>query len=109
MNILKVTIPAGETTSAAVSLNDNVPVALIIPDIFTGSTVAFKVSVDGVRLFSMKAVDDGSAAYTVKVAEGVYIPLLYTLWVGVNWIQIVSNATETADRVIQLVTRTTLT
>ena len=108
MNIVKVTIPAGETASAAVPLNDNVLVALIIPDIFTGSTVTFKVSVDGVRLFDMKDLDDGSVAYSIKVAEGVYIPTIYYVWAGVNWIQVVSNATETDARVIQLITRTTL-
>jgi hypothetical protein len=98
------TIANGATSSDAVYLGDKLPVALQMPAAFTGASVSFTGSYDGV---TYQAVTTGSAAtpYSEGVAASKFVTLDPSMFPGFRWMKIVSASAEGADRTILVSTR----
>lgn len=96
------TILSGGTVSSDVYVGEYVPVTLQMPAAFTGTSVTFQGSADG-SLYQQIYV--GGSAYTETVAAGKAVVLSGTAFAGSEWIRVVSNSAEGADRAITVVAR----
>lgn len=74
---------------------------LYIPAAFTGTSVSFKISYDGTNWFPLyDAV--GNVLYTVSVTQDRVYKLSPVDWIGVRWVQVISNAAEGGARTLVL-------
>lgn len=95
-------IAGSGTISSPVYTGEYVPVALVMPAAFTGTSVTFQGSADG-QTYSQIYV--GGSAYTETVAAGKYISLTGSAFAGAEWIRVVSGSSEGADRLVVVVMR----
>jgi len=96
------TIGGGGATSDAVTLDFNkIPLALVMPATFTGTTVTFQVSTDG---NTYNTLIYGSGVYTPVVAAARFVALAREAFEAVKFFKIVSGSTEGSTRVIGVVT-----
>ena len=95
-------IANGATVSAPVYLGDKLPVSLQMPAAFTGATVSFQGSYDGV---TYQAINTGGAAYSETVAASKNVVLDPSAFLGFRYMKIVSASAEGADRTILVSTR----
>lgn len=97
-------IPANGTTSQAMDLSGTVLVGIDMPAVFTGTSLAVWTLNIVTGLYAA-AKDATGAAITIAVSAGTPIVLDPSIYAGLRFIQLVSNATENAQRTIGLVTR----
>ena len=96
-----VTIASSGTVSTALTLQSNrVPVAIVLPAAFTGTTVTFQASVDDA---SYNAVYNGSSQYSIDIGVSRFVALNTSVFEGVKFVKIISGSTETAGRSIYIV------
>ena len=104
---LPATIPSGQTTSNTVDLIRTSLCGLFMPPAFTGTSIKIYAAPRATGTFLPIQDGAGGGDLSIAVAASKYIPITsLALFAGVRFIQIVSNATEGADRSIQLATRT---
>jgi hypothetical protein len=96
------TIANGQTTSAAVYVGDKLPATLRMPAAFTGASVSFQGSPDGV---TYQALNVGGSAYTEVVAASKDVVLDSSVFAGSPYIKIVSASAEGAARTLIVITR----
>lgn len=97
-------IANGETESTAVYTHGDMVTALHIPASFTGTSVSFKVAsaIDGDYL-PLHSLD--GALYSVPVAAGTQATLDILIMATVNFLKVVSNSAEGAEREIVAVSQ----
>ena len=93
-------IASGATTSSEIDLSGTTICGIYIPSAFTGTGLTFSAStVSGGTFVSIR--DGAGNAISKTIAAGQYP----TDFVGVRFLQIVSNATEAAARTLTLAAR----
>lgn len=96
-----VTINNGATTSTSIAMEANrVPVAILMPAAFTGTSLNFQASVDNNNFFTI--YDEGTL-YAPAVGTSRYIGLKRVPMDGVKHFRIVSTSTEAASRSITVI------
>lgn len=95
-------IANGQTVSSAVYLGDKVPVVVRMPGTFTGTTMTFQGSPDGV---TYQAVNVGGNAYQETVAASKDVVLDPSMFSGFRYIKLVSGSAEGGDRTLTVFTR----
>jgi hypothetical protein len=106
MDIRTITIPTGQTTSAAIDLFRSYAatlVALSTPSSLTLTSLTFEVSADGVTYQPL--YDKEGQPVTIYVAANRYITLDPALFAGIRYLRLVGNAAVAADRTFTLITR----
>lgn len=98
-----VTIRSGQTTSGMADLNGLTAVGFIIPATFTGTALGFKGSVNGTTFATL--TNASGTALSATVVAGTFLLVSATDFIGIRLLQIVSNATEAADRSVIVVAR----
>lgn len=89
------TIASGQATSSTVNANGYTLVGIMFPAAFTGTVITFLVSVDGV---TFRTMIDAAGPVSYTVAQARYIGINPVDFYGVQYFQIVSNASEGALR-----------
>lgn len=97
------TIANGQTVSDAVSLAGHKLVAVVTPAALTGTTLTFQASADGVNFVALHN-DDGNAV-SITVAASRYTNVPVAEFRAAQWLKVVSNSAEAAERKITLVTQ----
>lgn len=96
-----VTIANSGTVSTAITMENNrVPLAILMPSAFTGTSVKFQASTDGTNFFT---VYNAAADYEPTVAASKYVTLNKTIMDSVKYLKVVSTSTELASRAITVV------
>lgn len=98
------TISAAGTKSAEVNLCGTTLVGMYIPASFQGTSVSFEAA-KGTGGTFVPVKDGAGNSVTKTVAASQFIKLDPADFVGINFLKIVSNATEDAQRVIDLAAR----
>lgn len=96
------TIANGQTVGAAFYVGAKVPLNLQMPSAFTGASVSFQGSPDGV---TYQAINIGGSAYTEVVAASKNVDLDGNALAAFPFLKIVSASAEGGDRVIIVATR----
>ncbi len=96
-----VTIANNTAASSSIQLQRNVPVMLYMPSTFTGTAILFETSNDGGSTWNR--VYYGGADYQELAAANKAVPVRGGLFLGADYIRLVSNATETGARSISVV------
>lgn len=103
-NYTNVTIESGDTVSGAADLSGKSLVGFYLPATMDGTAITFQIADEDGGTFI--AVHDGAgAALSKTVAQNTFVPLNPADTAGWQHIKLVSGTTETADRVIKLVSR----
>lgn len=97
-----VTIDESATTSDALSLSRLTLVGLITPAALTGASITFKAASSADGTYRTLTDSDGNAL-TVAVSADKHIALDPSAFIACDNIQLVSNQTEVAERVVTLV------
>ncbi len=104
INSIAATIPASGTTTAAIDLGGTSLVGIQLPASFTGTGLSFQVATTLSGTY--QGVIDGSGTTLLKtIAAGKYLMLDPSEFAGIQFLKIVSNATEAAQRDLTLITR----
>lgn len=82
-------IANGESLTEDINLAGNVLVGIYIPVGFTGTTISFAISADGVTWFNMYVADGTEALATV--APGRYVTLDSNSFLGGRWLRVRSG------------------
>jgi hypothetical protein len=98
-----VAIANGLTTSGALDLADNTLLGIMMPAAFTGTTLTFTASADGVTYAAL--YDSTGAAVSVTVSTSRYIYIDPVIFAGVRYVKIVSGSAESGARTLALVVR----
>lgn len=103
MRTVDVVIASGATDSSAAALYGVKPCRLSMPAAFTGTSVSFKSSRDGVNFNAL--YDDAGALVSVPVGTSRSVSLgnLVQHFLAMPWVKLVSNGAEGADRTITIV------
>lgn len=97
---LEATIAISTTESDAINLQGTTIAGMYIPAAFTGTSISFKASYDGVNFVD---ISDGSTIVAATIAPSQYVALSPIIFYGVRLLKIVSNASEAAERVITVI------
>lgn len=96
-----VTIANAGTVSTTVTFENNrVPLAILIPAAFTGTSVKFQASTDGSNFFT---VYNAGADYEATVTTSKYVTLNKAIMDSVKHMKIVSTSAEAATRAITVI------
>lgn len=103
-----VVISSSGTVSAAIDLTDSsgagyALVAMIMPATFTGTTVSFQGSDDGVTYYAI--YNTNNALLSANVTQGRMYLFTPGDFVGIRYLKVVSGSTEGSSRTIKLLTR----
>lgn len=98
------TIANGQTTSNSIDLGGGTLLGLYCPSTLNLTSVTFKTA--STKTGTYKTVRELSTSatpspYSVAVAADVYVPLEPAVFKGCRYVQIVGNATTTAERVFE--------
>lgn len=101
LNLTNVTIASSGTVSTGIQLQSNrVPVAIVMPAAFSGTSVTFQASFDDAVYVP---IHDEATLYTVNIGANRHVGLKRVPMDGVRFIRIVSTSTETAARTIGVI------
>lgn len=95
-----VLILSGQTKSAAVSLRGTTICGIYVPSSFTGASISFEASPDGVTFSPIKS--PAGTLLSIPVVAGDYASLYPLDFVGIEFLKLVSASAEAADRSIIL-------
>ena len=97
-----VVIASSGTTSTSIIMERNrVPLAVIVPAAFTGTSIKFQASIDqGTTFFAL--YNEGTE-YSVTVSTSRYVALNPDVFQGVACVRLVSGSSEAASRTISVV------
>jgi len=97
------TIANGQTTSGAVDSRGRTLVALLMPAAFTGATVSYSVSFDGITYREFYDANNTKVVHTVAANRHIGIPPVD--FSGCRFIKAISASAEGAERQLQLIFR----
>ena len=104
-NNFTATIAISQTVSNTIDCRRDQLLAIHMPAAFTGTSITFQASVDGVTFNTVREVG-GSATYTLtNVAASQFIPLNVQVFAAAQYVRIVSGSSEAAARSIICVLR----
>lgn len=95
------TILISTTTSAAIPTTGLSLVGIQLPAAFTGTTLTFSVSIDGV-LYQPLYTSTSGTALSYTVAQGHYVAINPQDFYGVNYFKIISGSSEVAARTLSI-------
>jgi hypothetical protein len=98
------TILISTTTSAPIYLKGFQLTGIVIPAAFTGTSITFLASLDGVTYNVLKNTY-GATTVSYAVAPNEFLAVLPVDFAGVNYLKIVSSASEVAQRTLNFSTR----
>ncbi len=98
MNFFQAIIAASSNTSAAILLFGLRAVGIFIPSAFTGTTITFTVSSDGVTYVAL--YDSTGTQVSVTVSTSRYIYFDPVIFAGIAYLKIVSGSTEGTERTL---------
>ena len=93
------TIANGAQESSTIACGGFVLCGLLIPAAFTGTTITFEASVDGINFFPLFSATTG-AAVSYTVAQGNFYAIDPTDFYGIPYLQIKSGSAEAAARTL---------
>ena len=100
--VLEAVIANAGTDSATVSVPLNkCLLGFRIPGTFTGTSVSFKMGIESTD--TPRAIYDGASLVSISVTANRYYYVDPKIFVGCNFLVIVSNSAEGAERTIPLV------
>lgn len=91
---IRSTIPVSQTKSEIIRLQGTTVAGVYIPAVFTGLSITFESSYDGINFFP---IYDGGSVLSVVVDILKYIPLSPQLFYGVRFLKIVSSIPEPTE------------
>ena len=102
------TIASGQTASNIIHLKGTVPVLVYLP-VLTGTSLTFKVGQSSTDMHFL--ADKNDVVISITNIDGTNKARLLepNLFVGVQYLQVISNASEAASREIKLLSRTFIT
>lgn len=98
------TIASSGTTSTAVALKGFQLSGVLLPATFTGTSITFLASVDGVTYVLLKVTAAGTTLSYV-VTQNTFAAIDPKDFAGVNYVKIVSGSTEGSARTLKLALR----
>jgi hypothetical protein len=100
---ITVTIPSGTSESNAIDCYGVAIKTIILPATFTGTELTFKISPDGINYFDYYRIDNLIASITCTQNRAYGLGAID--FFSVRFVKLVSNAVESADRVITILTK----
>lgn len=100
MNFFAAVIAAAGTTSAAILLYGLRAVGIFIPSAFTGTTITFTVSSDGVTYVPL--YDSAGTQVSITVSTSRYIYFDPVIFAGIAYLKVVSGSTEGTARTLTI-------
>ncbi len=101
VDIVTATIAIGQTKSDIINMNGATLKTIFMPAAFTGATIEFEVSYDGVTFAPYANVDDNLVEITITAGRAYGLAAID--FFGVLSFKIVSKSAEAAERSIILV------
>ena len=98
------TIPSCETTTESFNFETKIITGIIMPSAFTGTSISFELSYDNSTFYPLYDAPT-NALVTISVTTGVFYGIVPQDFTYLGFLRIVSDATEDADREIQIITR----
>lgn len=100
ISVILATIPLGSDTSGSISLYGTTGSAIFMPSAFTGTTISFLASPDGVNFFPL--YDELGVLISYVVAPSTCVRLRAGDFYPIRYLKIKSNAVEAAARILTL-------
>lgn len=97
------TIALNQTVSSEVDTKGLHAIGVQLPATFTGTAVSFQRAKDTGGTFGAVQNISGTGTYSVPCAAGQYIPLDPVVMLGIQFLKVVSNASEGGSRAIEVV------
>ena len=91
---------SGTTSTSIIMERNRVPLAVIVPAAFTGTSIKFQASIDQSTFFAL--YNEGTE-YSVTVSTSRYVALNPDVFQGVACVRLVSGSSEAASRTISVV------
>lgn len=98
----EVVIANGATASTSYELGGTHLIGVLIPDSITGNKLTIEGSIDGTNFYQLYGSSSGTAK-EIKITAGKFIEIESNYDNPFNFIRLVSNATEGADRILKIV------
>ncbi len=103
VNTLTATIANTATKSDVIDLKGATLKTIIMPAAFTGTVISFEISTDGTNFFPYYNVDDIEVDVTVTAGRAYGLAAID--FYSIQYLKIVSNASEGAKRLLTLISR----
>lgn len=97
-------IASGQTVSEAVDLAGTTLVGIQLPVALTGTALSFQAATSLGGAYQ-QMIDGNGNALSKTVSQGKFLTLSPAEFAGVQFLKVVSNASEGASRALELVTR----
>lgn len=98
------TISNGGTTSDVLELGGTILSGIIISTTLTGTELTFLASFDGTNYYTLRDEAGNSVSLPISNGAGIY-NLNEEQFVHINFVKVVSNASEGAERTLTLIAR----
>lgn len=98
----ELTIANGETVSSHYELGGTHLIGVLMPSAFTGTKLTIQGSIDGINFYELYGSSSGTAK-EIKVSANKFIEIESNYDNSFNFIKLVSNASEAAERKIKIV------
>ena len=98
---IQTTIASGQTESSPIDVYGTTLKTIFLPSAFDGTSITFQVSYDGTTYYDYYNVDN--QAVTVTCSANRAYGWLANDFYSIRFLKLVSNATESADRIITLI------
>ena len=99
---VELTIPNNSTTSTSYELGGTHLIGLIVPATITGSKFTIEGSIDGTNFYEIYGSETGTAK-EIKITAGKFIEIESNYDNPFNFIRLVSNSAEDAERILKIV------
>lgn len=103
-SIVSAVISSGQNASAAVDLVGTTLVGIQLPATFTGTSLTFQMATSAGGTYQTM-IDGSGTTLTKTIVQGRYLLLDPAEFAGVQFLKVLSGATEGAARTLELVTR----
>jgi len=103
VNSLPVKILTGQTKSEIVNVMGSTLKTLILPAVFTGTEISFEISIDGITFYPYYNIDNNLVKFSCT--QGRAYGFAAIDFYSIQYLKLVSNATEGAERNLTLITR----
>ena len=97
-----ITIPISTATSSSYELGGTHLIGIIMPSAFTGTKLTIEGSIDGINFYQLYGSTSGTAK-EIKVTANKFIEIESNYDNPFNFVRLVSSASESAQRILQIV------